>query len=446
MMFRLVKMRLTSWASAAVCSVFLAGAVAFSPMAHAQQIATSQGQATQVDILQTARDVSMRDMYNRSLYLFIRSNPAVLDDQEFYVNFLIFLMTTSPGFNCNKAFSNEFERRDFFNGAFPLKDQLRQIVNTVRIPERFDIAFTIDTGRYDFMKADLPFSRVSAVGLREQLSGRISSSNASYCASQILSGTQVDAKKFAWQFGVVDENAERWTPGFPFGKSLNLSDADARVLFERFGRQLYAVVSYQFLAANNGKQLIQIVPTDGQLFGLSSDAVVRVKSFAHPTLSQPSYLDVTNPLSIKLPKLDVTLDVLFDQDGFRAVGEGTRNTAGTGITSGARTPVRGSAAVGSSVFIMRYAMPETFKAGSGASGSAGGEAFMTLFGSVDFERLSEERAPVSGLVHVLELRPGEAQMEVRERFQFDGAFRPARVAEEEAEAQSQPAEPETQLD
>ncbi|GAW33522.1 hypothetical protein RA2_00560 [Roseovarius sp. A-2] len=420
---------------------------ALAPTAQAQQLSSSQGQATQIDFLQTAGDLSMRDMYNRSLYLFIRSNPTVLDDQEFYVNFLIFLMNRSEKFNCNKAFSNEFERRDFFTKSFALKDQLRQIINSARIPQRFDIAFTIDTGRYDFMTTDLPFDRVSAVGLREGLSRSISSSYSRNCASSILNGTNVDSKKFAWDFQVVDENGERWTPGFPFGGSLKLSDADARVLFERFGRQLYAVVSYQFLAANNGKQLIQIVPTDGQLFGLSSDAVVRVKSFAHPALSQPSYLDVTNPLSIDIPGLDVSLDVSFVQDGFRAVGKGTRQTAGTGITSGAKTPVRGSLAVGNSVFIMRFAMPEVFKAGShSGSGAAGGEVFMTLFGAIDFERISEKQAPVSGLVQVLEQRQGAQKLNVRDSFHFNGAFRPAHEAEKEAAARSEPKEPETQLD
>jgi hypothetical protein len=370
-----------------------------------------------------------------------------LDDQEFYVNFLIFLMTRSEGFNCREAFANEFERRDFFTNAFALKDQLRQIVNSVRFPQRFDIAFTVDTGRYDFTTADLPFDRVSAVGLREGLNRRISAVNSKYCASQILSGTNVDSDKFAWVFEVVDETGQRWIPGFPFGDSLKLSDADARVLFERFGRQLYAVVSYQFLAANNGKQLIQIVPTDGQLFGLSSDAVVRVKSFAHPTLSKPSYLDVTNPLSIDLPNLDVSLDVSFVQNGFRAVGKGTRQTAGTGITSGAKTPVRGSLAVGNSVFIMRFAMPEVFQAGSHTgSGGAGGEVFMTLFGAVDFEQISENRAPVSGLVQVLEQRQGAQALNVRDSFHFNGAFRPADQASEGSAAPTEPEEPETQLD
>ena len=90
--------------------------------APAQQINSAKGQATQLDMLQLARDVSMRDTYNRALYLFIRSNPNVMNDQEFYVNFLIFLMMRSPGFDCNAAFSDEFERRDFFTNAFSKRE------------------------------------------------------------------------------------------------------------------------------------------------------------------------------------------------------------------------------------------------------------------------------------------------------------------------------------
>jgi hypothetical protein len=410
---------------------------------QAQQLNTVQGLAPRIDMLQTARDVSMRDMYNRSLYLFIRSNPAVLDDQQFYVNFLIFLMMRSQGFDCRQAFSDEFERRDFFTNAFALKDQLRQIVNSVRIPERFDIAYTIDTGRYDFTTGNLPFDRRTAIGLREQLSQSINSdSQDRSCASQILNGTNVDHNAFAWRFDVVNEAGERWTPTFPFGGSLTLSDADARVLFERFGRQLYSVVSFQFLAANNGEQKIRIVPTDGQLFGLASDAVVRVKSYGHPQLSQPSYLDVTNPLAIELPKLKTALDVTFEQDGFRAVAKGTRTDAGTGITSATELPVTGSAAVGNSVFIMRFAMPDTFKSSSGYNNSGGGDSFLTLFGSVDFEKLTATTAPVSGLVQVLEQDPNQPQLKVADRFNFQGVFRPA-GAEPEAEAAPEPA---TQLD
>ncbi len=412
--------------------------------APAQQISSAQGQATKLDMLQLARDVSMRDTYNRALYLFIRSNPNVMNDQEFYVNFLIFLMMRSPGFDCNAAFSDEFERRDFFTNAFSLQDQLRQIVNTVRIPERFDIAFTIDTGRYDFTTANLPFDRIAAVGLREELNQYINAGSYDRsCARQILNGTNADPDNFSWRFEVVDENAERWTPSFPFGNSLTLSDADARVLFERFGRRLYAVVSYQFLAANDGRQMIRIVPTDGQLFGLSSDAVVRVQSFGHTTLSQPSYLDMTNPLSIDLPKLNTSLNVTFEQNGFRAVGKGTYKDAGTGITSATELPISGSAAVGNSVFIMRYAMPETFKSSNNYNSNGGGESFLTLFGSVDFEKLTGSKAPVSGLVQVLEQIPNQPQLNVTDRFNFEGAFRPADAAEEADESGTAP---ESQLD
>ncbi len=410
---------------------------------QAQQFSVQQGQASQLNLLDEARNVSMRNMYNRALYLYVRSNPGLLDDQQFYVNFLIFLMSQSSDFDCDRAFSNEFERRDFFTNSFAMKDQLRQIVNSVWIPERFDIAFTIDTGRYDFSSTNLPFSEITAVGLRETLSNSIDLYRGRSCASDILRGTSVDSDKFAWTFAVVDEIAERKSPRFPFGSSMQLSTNDARVLFDRFGRRLYAVVSYQFKAANNGEQLIQIIPTDAQLFGLSSDAVVRVQSYTHPTLSQASYLDITNPLKLDLHELGMVIDVNFDQEGFRAVATGTRTDSGTDITTGGVSTISGSAAVGNSVFIMRFATPKEFKAGRKLVGTAGNNAFMTLFGSVDFEKISNTRAPVSGLLQILEQSSGQQYLKEVENYRFRGAFRPAGSEVEEPQSTTQE---ESQLD
>lgn len=103
------------------------------------------------------------------------------------------------------------------------------------------------------------------------------------------------------------------------------------MLFERFGRELFAVVSYSFQAAGNGEKLIMIVPTDGQLVVLANEAVVRVEIYTHSTKSQPGTLDFTNPLTVTLPQLDSTMEMTFTQEGFRAVGMGTRDEKGTRI-------------------------------------------------------------------------------------------------------------------
>ena len=119
-----------------------------------------------------------------------------------------------------------------------------------------------------------------------------------------------------------------------------------------------------------------------------------------------------------------------------------RKDAGTGITSATELPLSGSAAVGNSVFIMRFTMPETFKSTNSYSNTTGGDSFLTLFGSVDFERLTATAAPVSGVVQVLEQDPNQPELVVRDRFGFQGVFRPDGAEPEEEPATA----PESQLD
>ncbi len=402
----------------------------------AQQLNATAGQATGVDLVATARAVSMRDIYARSLYLHVRANPTKLDDPTFYANFVIFLLNESPDFKCDKAFANEFEKRDFFTQAFAIKPQIAAAVNGVTIPQRFDIAFSIQTGNYDFTTATLPFADVATVGARNELSTRVSESNQTqYCARNILRGTEVSSQEFPWSFDVVTEGEEQHTYGgngkfFPFGGSMNLSDSDARILFERFGRKLYAIVSYSVLAANDGHALLQIIPTDGQMFGLAADAVVRVKTHAHPTMSQVNYLDFSNPLHLAIPAIGLTADTRFEQDGFRAVGKGTSRTRGTGITAGQVLPVSGSAAVGNSSFVVRL-----------ATGPAYAPKYLTLFGDVDFEKVTGTSVPVSGVVEVIDPSDADRQALNHRNFTaFTGSFSPG------GETRPEPAAPSSKLD
>ncbi len=235
-LFARLKSRLIKPITTACCGAAL---LAFSAVAPAaQQLTVGQGHAAKVNLVEEARTLSMRDTHARALYAYIRANPSVMENAQFYVNFLIYLMHKSEGFDCRQAFASEFERRDFFTNSFALKDQIRQMVNSVTIPQRFDIAYTIDTGRFDFSTSTLPFKHAS-VGLREYLSHSISAAGgASSCAHNILNGTQVSVQQFPWTFKVVDENAQQARQFFPFGTSMQLSSNDARVLFDRFGRRL----------------------------------------------------------------------------------------------------------------------------------------------------------------------------------------------------------------
>lgn len=425
-------------AKPAIVSVFIL--TLLGGPSSAQQ--SGQGTAFKVDVVQAARTLSMRDSYSRGLYLYMRNNPAMIDNQEFYVNFLIYLMTTAPGFECSNAFTNEFERRDYFTQAFTLKEQLRSAVNSVSIPQRFDIGHSIDTGRYDFTTGNLPFSNIRTVGLRETLSGSLQPDrSAQGCARQILQGTSVKTDPFPWQFSVVNEEAKRDSPRFPFGGSLNLSQQDARAVFDRFGRQLFAIVGYQFQAANNGERIIQIIPTDGQLFGLSRDAVVRVKTFQHPTLSQVQSLDVTNPMTVNIPEYKINMQMLFEQQGFRAVGKGTRKVAGSGITSGTTFPVTGSAAVGNSVFVMRLETANLEVDQRRLPNVPNSDRYLTVFGSIDRERVTADFAPISGQAIVLQRNLQTGELQQTSPVYFEGGFTP-----KGAEVQTEPETPASQLD
>jgi hypothetical protein len=225
-----------------------------------------------------------------------------------------------------------------------------------------------------------------------------------------------------------------------------LSDADARQLFERFGRQLYAIVSYQVRAANDGSRQIQIVATDGQLFGLSSDAVVRVQSYAHPSMSQPSYLDISNPLDLEFSDLLTKMTLQFQQQGFRAVGSGTRSGRGTDFSAARDMPVTGSGAVGNSGFILRLSSPEMLAQINENAHELrqlkGTVGYLTVYGSVDFERVTAEAAPVSGVYVVQTINPQTGLLEGTRPLRFTGQFR----APGAPGAQAEPSATASQLD
>jgi len=415
---------------------------------QAQQITRQAGDALGVDLVATARALSMRDMYARSLYEYVRSNPNSFADPTFYVNFLVFLMHQSPGFRCDQAFSNEFEKRDFFvNAQNPdLKNQIFQAISSAPITQRFDIAFTLDTQPFDFNTSRLSYN-VRAVGLAENLNQVIRVRNREQnCAQQVLQSLNVATDAFPWRFTVVDETGEAAVPSFPFGRSITVPATDARVLYERFGRQLFSVVSYRFQAANNGEHKVQVFPTDGQMFGLSSDSVVRVQTYKHPQFSQPQYLDFSNEMQLIIPDLNVDMGLKFQQQGFRAVGSGERQDPGTLISLGKSVEANGSAAVGNSVFIVRLAMPslnveQNIQYQLGRDNK--GEHYVTLFGSLDYEKITAKVAPISGHAQLLQVDPSTGELkEVRLRSGFDGAFYPAGLPKAEAPA----AEPQSQLD
>lgn len=410
--------------------------------AEAQQLSVASGDASKVDLVKTAQTLSMQSTYARALYLYLRTNPSVLNDQEIYVNLVIYLLTRSPGFRCEKAFTSEFERRDFFTRAFALRPALVQAIGSAAIPQRFDVAYSVDTGSYDFAKQRLPFTPKS-VGAGESMNSRISEEGAAdKCARRILQGTQVETNRFPWRFTVVDESGERQSPRFPFGRSLTMGEADARMLFQRFGRQLYAIVGFQFLASNTGEPKIQVIPTDGQLFGLANDAVVRVKTYAHPTLSKASVLDITNPISISAPGYELEMDLQFQQQGFRAIGTGTRSEEGTSITSGSTFKVDGSAAVGGTNFIMRVATPNLDAKLSKYDQIANAQRFVTLFGHIDPEKATSDRAPVSGTAILLHYAPASGALKESRPVRFSGFFRPSTSTQETAAAQT----PQSSLD
>ncbi|MEL7100316.1 MAG: hypothetical protein AAGM84_15945 [Pseudomonadota bacterium] len=399
--------------------------------ATAQSTTQGQGAALSVDLLEEARTLSMRNFYARSLYSYIRNNPAVMNNPHFYVSFLIYLMSQADDFDCGRIFSSEFERNDYFTQAFQLAPQLTEIVQNTRITERFDIPFIVDTGRYNFNNGRLELTNRRAVGagsgaLRRAAtagSARGNRTDPQTCARNSLKGTAVRSDEFPWGFAVahVGGNA-RGEPAFPF-EALQLSQADARTLFERFGRQLYAIISYQVQVATDGRAQVQITATDGQLFGLSNDAVVRVRTFAHPTLSQANYLDVTNPLRIDLGARG-SMQVALEQQGFRAVGKGVYTGSANNFAAGAQYPIVGSGAVGNSAFILRIATPYLSDPEQRNRAPVGQERYVTFFGNIDFEGITAVEAPVSGTAIVLGEFDAQAdKFKDGPKFGFRGAFR-----------------------
>ena len=387
--------------------------------ANAQQITTQAGPATQVDLVETARFMDMQSSYNRSLYLFLRANPTLMDNAEFFVSFVSFLISEELEGNCSNAFSNEFERRDFFSKSFDLKPQLLQAIAAQQILQRYEVSYTVATGRYDFTSGTLPFGGIQSIG--EQLSYSLRSQLGERCARQMLQGTNVNTQLFPWSFTVVDEAGKQAQPSFPFGRSLQLSDSDARVLFERFGRQLYSIVSYQMQAANDGTHRVQVIPTDAQLFGLSDNAVVRVDTYTHPALSQPNYLDISNQLTVTAPDISLVATVNFEQQGFRAVAKGQGQSKATGFSAGSSYDVTGSAAVGASTFILRLAGSGILGNTQQSGNQATTEQYLTLFGAVDFNRVTSDAAPVSGSATILSVSP-DGQMNQSQPYPFTGQF------------------------
>ncbi len=385
----------------------------------AQNLSSQAGRAASVDLVSAANDLSMQNAYARALFQFLRSNPGLLNDQQFYVNFVSYLISTKLDHNCHDAFANEFERRDFFTRSIEALPQLQQVIASKTIPERFEVSYQIITGEYDFTTGNLPFSTVRSVG--EQLGYSINSGQGRGCASQMLQGTSVDPNTFPWDFNIVNEAGKREAPGFPFAKALQVNAADARTLFEQFGRQLYSIVGYQVLAASDGTYRVQVIPTNAQLFGLSDYAVVRAKTFAHPTLGQPSYLDVATKLVVKSEPLNLDATVTLEQEGFRAIAKGTGQGRGTGVTAGGTYEVSGSAAVGATSFIMRIAAPQLNQQVPNLPNVPGAKRYLTLYGEVDFNNVTASSAPVKGRAVVLQVDPNGKLSETN-AYPFHGRF------------------------
>ena len=403
--------------------------------AVAQNLTGQAGKAAAVDLVAVAGNLSMQNAYARALFQFLRSNPNMLNDQQFYVNFVSYLISNELGHDCREAFANEFERRDFFTQSMQALPQLQQVIASKTIPDRFEISYQVITGEYDFTTGNLPFDNIRSVG--EQLGRSINSNQGRNCAAQMLQGTSVDSSTFPWDFRVVDEAGDNQAPGFPFARSLQVNAADARTLFEQFGRQLYSIVSYQVLAASDGTYRVQVIPTNAQLFGLSDNAVVRTRTFAHPTLAQPSYLDVATRLVVKSEPLNLDAEVVLEQEGFRAVAKGTGKGRGTGVTVGGTYEVSGSAAVGATSFIMRIAAPQLNQQVQGLRNVPGSKRYLTLYGDIDFNNITASSAPVTGRAVVLQVDP-DGRLQETNAFPFHGRF----IATPPAE-QAQAATPET---
>lgn len=418
--------RVRKRATALVTTLACIASIGLATGSQAQQLLQQKGRAASVDLVEIAQNLSMQDAYARSLFMFLRANPTRLDDQQFYVGFVSYLVSEALNDRCHDAFSNEFERRDFFANAFQFKPQFQQIIASKNIEQRFEVPFKVNTGRYDFNTGRLPLQNFQPI--REGLDSNVGSYDARSCAQNMLRGVEISLESFPWNFSAVNESGATGRPAIPFGNALPMPDSDARILFERFGRQLYAIVRYQIRAANDGSHRVQVIATDGELFGLSSDAVVRVQTYAHPTLSQPTFLDIANKLDLKSEGVGLDATVVFKQEGFRAVAEGTGRGRGTGVTVGGTYPVTGSAAVGGTSFIMRIAAPQLAVNIQGLPNNPGAERFLTLFGAIDFDRITPSSAPVIGRALVLEVSP-TGEMRESQAFRFTGAFSPVEAGD-----------------
>ncbi|MEL7299160.1 MAG: hypothetical protein AAFM92_02140 [Pseudomonadota bacterium] len=428
-----------------ICAAFMAVGGASTP-SSAQQAPTGSGFATKLDILGLARSQNLQAPYPRALYAWIQANPQRFQDPNFYVNFIAYLLSTADGIRCDRAFANEFERNDFFNGVFQYQQALAGIISSARLSQRYDRHFGIDTGQYVFETQTLPIQRVR--GLDAGLGSNISATNGrttpSNCARQIFQGTPVDAEAFPWRFTVVDENIRPNAPSFPFPDKLQLPASDARTIFETFGRDLFAIVSYQFVAANNGEYKIQAFPTDATLFGLSASSVVRILEFRHPQVGGAPRLDITTPMKLRASSISLAATINFEQQDFRAVGTGTRTQAATGFAPVSSVPLSGTAAVGHSSFILRLELPGYNAELPGLLPYWGDETpttrYATVFGKVDLgvEGVGQQR--FRGTLKILENVP-QRGWTTSPAVPFRGSFEPEPVASNEPAAPAAPAAP-----
>ena len=146
-------------------AVLLMGQLGAQPV-FAQVLSSGEGRAGSVDLVEAARTLSMQDAYARALFLYIRSNPAVMNDQQFYVGLVSYLLSTQIGQDCRKAFANEFERRDYYTRAFQVQPQVQQIIAGKTIPQRFEVSYRVTTNEYDFQASSLPFGNIRSIGQR----------------------------------------------------------------------------------------------------------------------------------------------------------------------------------------------------------------------------------------------------------------------------------------
>ncbi|MEO0390896.1 MAG: hypothetical protein AAF218_08135, partial [Pseudomonadota bacterium] len=327
----------------------------------AQQLPQTSGSAAQVDLVAQVGAQSMQDLQNRAVFLAVKSRPQMFQDPSFYLAFVVSLIQGTPEFRCQEAFANEFERQAYFRDVMQLQQPILDAVLRRPVPQFIDVAYQIDTGEYDFNRQRLPFSnreaKLGAQILAEGTEPRYASRRKA-CAENLLRGLNLDLSRFPWRFEIQDLAGGRTHRDFIFGSGLTLSSSDAQTLLQRFGRTLYAIVTYQMRIAPDASTVLQAVPTDGHIFGLSSDSVVRVNSYRHPSIPPLGYLDMSNRLFVSLGRNKADALLTFEQTDFRAVGQGVRTTRGPdNLAQALNDPVSGSAAVGHNSFIIRLTWP-----------------------------------------------------------------------------------------